>query len=260
MFINALFRHQPYKDTDMTEAIARPIPAEPTFEALSLDEQNLATFLSSHPDFLPELCASELMRVLQALLQQRPDLFAELKLPQPPDGVASLPHAQLRIWREQLTRLNSALRALRATAESNAALDRVVHEFACALLTSNERSPAQVMTLIHRHFAVDTAQLIACSSLEPKTQHLLEGWLASRTPLCGRLSEPQRQALFGAALPDTGSAALIAIGAQPTEPRWILALGRFAPEGFNPSQGTLFLTQIGDLVHAFLPDACTASS
>ncbi|MGC8697614.1 MAG: DUF484 family protein, partial [Halothiobacillus sp.] len=230
----------------MTEATVRI--RTPELADIKLpDAPTLAAFLAAHPDYFASLGAAELSPVLQALLHQQPKLVAELTLPLPPAGVTSLPHAQLQIYREQLARLKSTLNALRATAESNAALDRVLHEFACALLCAPQRTAEQVVTLLHQHFAVDTAQLIALQALNPATQGLLEGFLASRTPLCGRLSEAQRHALFGAELPDTGSAALIAIGANLAQPRWILALGRIAPDGFNPSQGTLFLTQIGEL-------------
>jgi uncharacterized protein YigA (DUF484 family) len=236
-----------------TEATARLILATDPM----LDAQSWSDFLTHHPDFLATHCATELTGVLQALVLHHPDLFAELTLPQPPVGVASLPHTQLRLWREKLSRLNFAMDTLRTTAEANATLDRVLHEFACALLRAPQHTAEQVVTLLHQHFAVDNAQLIAVETLNHSTQRLLEGWLASRTPLCGRLSEAQRQALFGTELPDTGSAALIAIGSNLAQPRWILALGRITPDGFNPSQGTLFLTQIGELVSAFLSDERT---
>lgn len=231
-----------------TEATARLITTtDPT-----MDAQSWSDFLTRHPDFLATHCATELYSVLQALVRRHPDLFADLTLPKPPDGVASLPHTQLRLWREKLSRLNFAMNTLRTTAEANAALDRVLHEFACALISATERSAEQAMALLHQHFAVDIAKLITIKTLNHPTLNLLEGWLESHTPLCGRLSEAQRQAIFGTELPDTGSAALIAIGSNLAQPRWILALGRITPDGFNPSQGTLFLTQIGELVTAYL--------
>jgi uncharacterized protein YigA (DUF484 family) len=226
--------------------------------------QAIADFLSAHPNYLTDYFThhgtDELATALNVLAQQRPDLFAELTLPTPPQGVASLPHAQMRIWRERLNRLNRTFETLHATAEANAALDRVLHHFACALLREPKRTAEHVVALLHQHFAVDTAKLIALDTLTPPARQALEGWLASHTPLCGRLNEAQRHALFGAELPDTGSAALIAIGHATEQPGWILALGRITPDGFNPSQGTVFLTQIGELVSAYLsckptPDA-----
>ncbi len=216
------------------------------------DTQALSAFLASNPDFLPILCATELKGVLEALLAQEPAVLADLVLPSPPDGVASLPHTQQRLWREKLARLTYKINDLSTTAENNARLDRVLHNFACALLRAADRDPNQVIALIHQHFTVDSAQLIVYDELDSQTKQLLEGWLTSSTPLCGRLNETQRQAVFGNEFPDTGSAALIAMGQKPTQPHWILALGRFTPDGFNPSQGTLFLSQIGELVHSFL--------
>jgi uncharacterized protein len=148
--------------------------------------------------------------------------------------------------------LRHQIDSLRATAEDNAQLDQVLHDFASDLLQTPAREPEQLIDLIHRHFTVDAVELIRHTDMTPQKRAPLRGWLESKTPLCGRLNEAQRQLVFDAHFPDTGSAALIAVGQNPKEPDWILALGRHAPDGFNPTQGTLFLSQIGDLAAAFL--------
>lgn len=218
----------------------------------SPDTMAVIEFLHQNPEFLADHCQTQLQSVLEQLLESSPMLLTEITLPSPPEGVASLPHVQLRILRERVARLTHQIDSLRATAEDNARLDQVLHDFASDLLRTPERAPEQLSALIHRHFTVDAVELVRYADMTPQAKQTLRGWLDSRTPLCGRLNEAQRQLVFDAHFPDTGSAALIAVGNNPIEPDWILALGRHAPDGFNPTQGTLFLSQIGDLAAAFL--------
>ncbi|OZB75150.1 MAG: hypothetical protein B7X37_03370 [Halothiobacillus sp. 14-55-98] len=218
----------------------------------SPDNAAVTLFLQQNHGFLAEHCQTNLRSVLEDLLASTPTLLTEIKLPSPPDGVASLPHIQLRILRERLERLTHQINQLRITAEANARLDQVLHDFASDLLRTPQRTPEQLRTLLHQHFTVDAVELLRMTDITAQGKQILSGWLDSRTPLCGRLNEAQRQLIFDTHFPDTGSAALIAVGNNLAEPDWILALGRHAPDGFNPMQGTLFLRQIGDLAAAFL--------
>lgn len=218
----------------------------------SPDKAAVAEFLQQNPEFIVEHCQTQLQSVLEQVLESSPILLTEIELPSPPDGVASLPHIQLRIQRERIARLTRQINLLRATAEDNARLDQVLHDFASDLLRTPKHDSEQLSALIHRHFTVDAVELLRYADITPQAKQTLRGWLDSRTPLCGRLNEAQRQLVFNTHFPDTGSAALIAVGNNPAEPDWILALGRHAPDGFNPTQGTLFLSQIGDLATAFL--------
>jgi len=158
----------------------------------------------------------------------------------------------LRLLRERVARLTHQIDLLHSTAQDNARLDQVLHDFASDLLRMPERKPEQLSDLLDRHFTVDAISLICFTDIPILAKQTLRGWLDSRTPLCGRLSEAQRQLVFDANFPETGSVAMISIGENMQEPGWILALGRHAPDGFNPTQGTLFLRQIGELATAFL--------
>ena len=221
------------------------------------DQEAVAQFLRQNPAFFLEQIHTHLPEVLAQALADSPQLLTEIELPMPPAGVASLPHVVMRIQRERLARTTRQIERLSATAKDNARLDQILHHFASDLLRAPQRHPEQVIRCIHRHFTVDAAALVPYGRLDPASKAVLKGWLDSQTPLCGRLSEAQRPLVFDAQFPQTGSAALIAVGPQPTEPDWILALGRHAPDGFNPTQGTLFLSQIGDLVGAFLGDCAS---
>lgn len=223
----------------------------------SPDKTAVAEFLRQNPGFLVEYGQTQLLSVLEQILESSPALLTEIQLPLPPGGVASLPHIQLHILRDQVARLTRQINLLRTTARNNARLDQVMHDFASDLLRSPQRDSEQLSALIHRHFTVDAVELLRYADITPQAKQALRGWLDSRTPLCGRLNEAQRQLVFDAHFPDTGSAALIAVGSNLAEPDWILALGRHAPDGFNPTQGPLFLSQMGELASIFLcPTTC----
>ncbi|WP_407276418.1 DUF484 family protein [Halothiobacillus sp. DCM-1] len=238
----------------MTDATAPRLdtPSLPTKEALrALFEQ--------HADYLAQSLALESPRVLadfvQAAIEAQPDWLGAVDLPEPEGGVISLPHRQLRTLRAQLAAQASVVSYLHQTAEQNAAMDRKMHEFTCALLTTARGDADALCALLRSHFSIDVTTLHTWRSLDPSAQHALQGWKASGTPLCGRLSDPQRSALLGAEFPHTGSAAVVAVPGALADDLQVLAMGRFAPDGFTPAQGTLFLTQIGELASAFLRTA-----
>ncbi|MFN2381175.1 MAG: DUF484 family protein [Guyparkeria sp.] len=195
-----------------------------------------------------------------AYLRTHPDLFLEhpemldhIELPGPPQPVVSLHHWQLRRWRGQAIRHRDALDQLHQVAADNAAADRLLHGFCEGLLTAADRSPATLEARIQADFEVDTCRVVALADLDSETRGLLAGWLDNPTPFCGRPHDTVRKTLFGKALPQTGSVALIAVPLGESAPtRYIVALGRRLPDGFNPAQGTHFLEQIGELAGAFL--------
>ncbi|MDA3877200.1 MAG: DUF484 family protein [Halothiobacillus sp.] len=233
----------------MTEATA--VTRLPETPQPPLDPKQVTAFLNEHPNFLPQQVASQLRATLEHVLAENPDLVAELELPHPPVGVTSLPHVQLRLWRERLARLEHKITQLHVAAENNARLDQIMHDLAFDLIGTEHRSPERLCAIIHNHFTIDMIRVLPLSELSADQMASLQGWLSSESPLCGRLNDAQRRTLFDADFPETGSAALIVLKPRP-ETGLILALGRFAPDGFNPSQGTLFLKQIGELAAAFL--------
>lgn len=238
----------------MTEATAAArLPETPD---AALDARQVAAFLQTHPDFLPRHVAAQLKDTLENLFAENPGLLTDLQLSAPSNGTISLPHVQLRLWRERLARLEHTIAQLHVTAENNAQLDQIMHDFARALLGAQQRTEQDLRAIIDEHFVIDTVRVLPLDTLQPEQIDALQGWLSSDTPLCGRLTDAQRRIVFDADFPETGSAALIALCPQPDN-RLILALGRHAPDGFNPSQGTLFLKQIGQLAETFLSEPAT---
>ena len=200
--------------------------------------------------------ADEVIDYLQhhpELLLDHPELLDRLELPGPPEPAVSLHHWQLRRWRARANRHSEALDRLHRVAEENAAADRLLHGFCQALLAADRRDTDTLARLIDRSFDVDAVRAIRLDELDATARDALSGWLANPAPRCGRPGDAVHRALFDEHLAETGSAALIAVrGDQPETITHVLALGRHAPDGFNPAQGTHFLEQIGELAGAFL--------
>ncbi|MFW5953699.1 MAG: DUF484 family protein [Guyparkeria sp.] len=204
----------------------------------ALSAQEVVDYLDRHPD----------------LLVDHPELIERLELPGPPAPAASLHHWQLRRWRGQANRHRQALDQLHRVAEENAVADRLLHRFCQALLEADDRSHEMLDRLIKKTFEVNASRVAALADLGQASRKQLAGWLDNPFPHCGRITDTVREELFGPALAQTGSAALIAVragGADHTT--HVVALGRHTPDGFNPAQGTHFLEQIGELAAAFLP-------
>ena len=214
-------------DTDAT--------TESEEEKLSSDV--VLDYLRSHPE----------------LFLDHPEILDSIELPGPPQPIVSLHHWQLRRWRHRALRQQTALDQLHQVAADNAEADRLLHRFCQTLLGADDRSPATLERLINETFEVDACRVVPVSELDGETRGLLAGWLDNPLPHCGRIHDTVRETLFGDRLPQTGSAALIAVPAgDAAAGRHIVALGRHLPDGFNPAQGTHFLEQIGELAGAFL--------
>ncbi|MFA7521814.1 MAG: DUF484 family protein [Halothiobacillaceae bacterium] len=192
------------------------------------------------------------LRTHPAFFLEHPEALDGIDLPGPPQPTASLHHWQLRRWRDRALQSQTALNRLHQLASDNAAADRQLHRFCEALLGANDRSAATLERLISETFEIDACRVVSLAELSDEVRGLLAGWLDNPMPLCGRIHDTVREALFGADLPQTGSVALISVPASSGQAAgYVIALGRHLPDGFNPAQGTHFLEQIGELTAAF---------
>ena len=224
----------------MSDNVAYELPERNTDEPAGetgIRADEVIDYLQQHPD----------------LLLDHPELLDRLELPGPPEPAVSLHHWQLRRWRARAQRHGEALDRLHRVAEENAGADRLLHGFCQALLAEDRRDTAALERLVDRSFDVDAVRAVRLDELDAKAREALAGWLANPAPRCGRPGDALHRAFFDAHLAETGSAALIAVrGGHDGAISHVLALGRHAPDGFNPAQGTHFLEQIGELAGAFL--------
>lgn len=211
------------------------------------DEQMVADYLDSHPDFF----ANHLQ------------LLSTLKIPHPSGDAVSLVERHMQALRERNESLDSKIHELCEAGRDNERLSALIHKLVLALLET--RKATEVAELVEHHLERDFQashislklqgegaisrvfagrdEFIAVGEEIPDA---LDAVLSARRPLCGHLKPEQLTVLFGDDIEDIRSTALIPLSGD--EFRGVLGIGSRDPGQFHAGQGTLFLTQLGELV------------
>lgn len=216
-----------------------------------LSEEAVASYLSRHPEFF----------------DAHPELTARLRIPHHSGPAVSLVEKQVGILRNQNQQLERKLADLIDAARNNEALLDRIHHLAVALLEAKDLSEtlAAIQESLRERFASD--ELAVCLFVDrpevpesgpvrridrddPAVEEAFAGFLKTAKPQCGRLRESQMEFLFGERADRVGSAALVPIGSESR--LGLLAIGNRQTDHFIPSQGTVFLARIGDLVASAL--------
>ncbi len=214
-----------------------------------LTERQVADYLHQHRDFL----------------QRHDYLLDEMELRHPDTGVAiSLIERQVGVLRDQKNDLKRRLHILTETARSNERLLERIQKLFLNLLDARG-SQALIERLqenLQHDFHADAVgvRLILADSATPRVlapdDQLLQPFkrlLRERQPLCGHISELQREVLFGNDAAEIASAALIPL-CEPQGGRCIgmLGIGSVDPQRYHPEMGTAFLSHLGTVVSHLL--------
>ncbi len=215
-----------------------------SFEEITATD--IEAWLSRHPDFF----------------HHHPDLLETLKLPHPCGEAVSLVTRQIELLREKNRRLQSQFNDILQIARDNDALLRRFHQLTIALLdaASLDDALAALRWLLHDCFQADFVAVrliqpvVDCpigdlyvSEDYPQLAHFQE-ILAAGKPECGAPGHEQAEFLFGADAGEVASHALVPL--QHAGLKGILAIGSRDPERFEPGMGSLFLSQMSDVVAA----------
>lgn len=199
----------------------------------SPSEAEVAAWLREHPDFLI----------------RQPEIFAELEVPHEA-GTTSLIEKQVDILRRENRGLKRQLEHLSGVAGENERLMQRLHRLALGLMAT-ESSKALCQRLhdgLISDFRADAVRLLLDADMAaeidatdtarlPETRpDWMEKLMASGKPQCGRLTREKREAVFGEAGAQLGSAALV-----PLSDQGLLGIGSRSDDRFHPDMGTLFL-------------------
>ncbi|MFH0341088.1 MAG: DUF484 family protein [Chromatiales bacterium] len=206
----------------------------------------VAAYLKAHPQFLVE----------------HPAVLAEIAVPHVTGEAVSLVERQVAALREQYRRLESKYRELLTIAAENDDLRRRLHHLTIKLLGSNDIK-ATIATLYQALIEDFRADFVALKVFaaprpgngEPVPEFLgreaaerdqFAALIAGMHPLCGGLEPLQRDALFGAAHGEKGSAVLLPLARR----RWsgVLGVGSFDPRRYDSGMGVDFLAQLAEVV------------
>lgn len=204
---------------------------------------------------------------VEQYLRQHPEFFNEhlhlleqMRIPHPSGNAVSLISKQLELFRSRHQELESQLTELIEIARENDTSYVRMHKLTLALLDAKsiEEAVENLETVLSEYFLTDFVAIriisdkadaaIANLYLAPDSDDLkaFNKELANNTPTCGKPSLTQARILFGEASLEVQSYAIMPM--MFTELEGFLAVGSREDGRFHYSMGSLFLTQMSEIV------------
>lgn len=206
-----------------------------------------ADFLQSNPDFFND----------------HPELLDTLEIPHACGQAVSLVEKQLLRLRERNAELSNRLNTLVQVARDNEQLSIRMHKLTLAIcdgdsiddviqaLEERLRRDFQVShvglrVLTPERTTIDSSREALVMDASHPDLEVLTPFLKARRPVCGKVGAEQSEALFQTEEDSIGSAAMIPLSTP--DITGVLALASPDSSRFQRGMGTLFLTQLGELV------------
>ena len=209
-----------------------------------LSDQQIADYLQQHPEFF----------------QNHLDLLEHMHLPHPSGTAISLIAKQLELFRIRHQEQENQLAALIDIARENDAAFNRMHELTLAMLEANsiQDAVANLSEVLAECFLTDfVAVKIIKDQVDSPLNNLFvdpsdkllshfSAELSSNQPKCGRPTFVQAQFLFGDMAAEGKSCAIIPMVF--TQLEGLLAIGSRDEGRFHYSMGSLFLTQMSEII------------
>ena len=214
------------------------------------DTEQVASFLSNHPDFFDD----------------HPELMAELRLSHSTGNAVSLIEKQVQVLRDQNRDLKNKLLELVDVAQDNHRLNQRMHQMTLDLLKAG--SLLQLLDTLRDHLrnefkadaiALHLPALDETQQREAGAKYLIidetlkdrfPGAYADGKPQCGRFKQEQLDIIFKDQAAAIESTAIVPLG--DCADSGLLAIGSREVNRFNPCMGTLFLSHLGELLSCLL--------
>ncbi len=225
-------------------------------DSAEAQEQQLATDL--------ELIS--LIRENSDILQRHPELLAVLEVPHETGKAVSLIERQVGVLREKIQMQDDRLRELMDVARDNERLAQSRHSLALNLLSSHDLDDvvSTVLDVLSNQLAADFAVVKLFSDDQSRIDlssglfvdasdealNAFKTMLEHKNTVCGKATKEQKNFLFGEIADSIKSVAIIPLVAGAN--LGLIGLGSNDVNRFNPSMGTDFLAQIGELISASL--------
>ena len=213
-------------------------------KTLNLTSTQVEQYLREHPEFFNEHL----------------HLLEQMRIPHPSGNAVSLIAKQLELFRSRHQELESQLTELIEIARENDTSYVRMHKLTLALLDAKtiEEAVENLETVLSEYFLTDFVAIrvikhisdAAVSSvyIEPDSEDLkpFSKELSSNQPTCGRPTLTQAKILFGDSSLEVQSYAIMPM--MFTELEGFLAVGSREDGRFHYSMGSLFLTQMSEIV------------
>ena len=210
-----------------------------------MDDAKVKQYLLDRPDFLIE----------------NPELLSHIELKCGEQDTFSLVERQVKTLRNKNSQLQGQQIEMLQLAHANEQLLILCNQFMLDLLDCSDLATlsSRIVNLLKKSFDLDGAALILVGNYEscPPAQvfdssqqlrDLLDCQFPDNQPLCGRLGQAPKLALFGELSNDYQSCALIPLG-NGCE-KGLIALASNDVSRFGPEMGTLFVELIAKYVCA----------
>lgn len=209
-----------------------------------LSEQQVVDYLQQHPDFF----------------KHHLGLLEQMLIPHPSGNAISLIAKQLELFRTKHQDQENQLTALIDIARENDAAFKRMHELTLAMLeaASLQDAIANLNEVLAESFLTDYVAVKIIKQnpdsplnnlfVDPDDKRLayFSNELSAHQPKCGRPTLAQSQFLFGAAAAEVRSCAIIPMVF--TQLVGLLVIGSRDEGRFHYSMGSVFLTQMGEIV------------
>ncbi|WP_020483736.1 DUF484 family protein [Methylomonas sp. MK1] len=209
-----------------------------------LTEAHVKAYLQDHPEFF----------------QNHLDLLEKMHIPHPSGNAISLISKQLEIFRAKHQEQENQLTALIDIARENDASFNRMHELTLAMLEANslEDAVANLSEVLAECFFTDfvAIKIIKEQPLSPISNLFVgaddanlkhfSNELTTNQPKCGRPTLAQARFLFGDVAAEVRSAAIIPMVF--TQLDGLLAIGSRDESRFHYSMGSIFLTQMSEII------------
>lgn len=188
----------------------------------------------------------------------QPDLLASLTIPHPQEsGSISLVERQLQLLREHNKSLQHKLLELVDVARDNEKLSSNMYKLCASLLEAHNFSDTlvAVQESIQQLFNTDFVQIRFLNNVsdDPELafdtavyQQHFAAFVSAGKPVCGRITQEQRQYLYKDQADLVESSAMVPLSNG--HDLGVLALGSRDADRFNPGMGHLFLMHLSHLV------------
>lgn len=220
----------------------------------TVDEATIIDYLKKHPE----------------LLERHPEVLKQLTFIHDSGNAVSLVERQLKLLREENKNLKNKLSALVHIARENEELGQRFHRLSLELMAGEHLHDIVAMTQdqVQTFFYTDhvrfcfnhelAAQLsgLESSILDPNARHAdkIKSWMQNRKPVFGPLDSAIHRQFFGERS-QINSCVLIPL--YHTRDFGLLVLGSKSRDRFTSQMGTVFLSQLGELISGKLKNYLT---
>ena len=209
-----------------------------------VSEEQVIQYLQYHPEFF----------------QGHLELLERMHIPHPSGNAISLIAKQLELFRVKHQEQENQLTALIDIARENDAAFNRMHELTLAMLEANslEEAVANLSVVLAECFLTDfvAVKIIKQGQVSPLSNVFVDpsdvglahfaAELSSHQPKCGRPTLAQAQFLFGDVADEVRSCAIIPMAF--TQLEGLLVIGSRDETRFHYSMGSLFLTQMSEII------------